>query len=54
MATMQTVTNSIGLKQAELHGNNADCDQFHTTQAGQAESHGNNADCGPFHMTQAR
>jgi len=34
IVTMQTVTHSIGPKQAESHGNNADCDPFHTAQAG--------------------
>ena len=33
-ATMQTMSHSLRLKQAESHGNNADCDPFPTTQAG--------------------
>ena len=34
MATMQTVAHSIWPKQAESHGNNADCGPFYTAQAG--------------------
>jgi hypothetical protein len=34
MATMHIVTLSLQPKQAESHGNNADCDPFHTAQAG--------------------